>query len=315
MMRREMRVLDALAGTDVPAPAAVRRVPGRDRPRRRRGLLSDGGGRRVQPDASRCRRCTRATRRSATRWGSPRSTRRPRSARVDHEARRARRPRASPTASSSARCRGGSTSSRRTRATRATPGRTSRARRRRGAGSTRTGPRRSRPASSHGDYHLANLLYRYDGPEVAAIVDWEMCTVGDPLLDLGWLLATWPTAAELGLGRSAQRGRRAPDPRRARRPLRRAVARATCPRSPGTRSSPASSSASCSRARTPARSPARRRSRWATCCTPPPWCSSATRKTASTPADESEATSQWSARRTPARRVPPQQPATAENGE
>jgi aminoglycoside phosphotransferase (APT) family kinase protein len=29
---------------------------------------------------------------------------------------------------------------------------------------------------------------------VAAIVDWEMCTVGDPLLDLGWLLATWPTA-------------------------------------------------------------------------------------------------------------------------
>ncbi|HWF71139.1 MAG TPA: phosphotransferase, partial [Mycobacterium sp.] len=23
------------------------------------------------------------------------------------------------------------------------------------------------------------------------IVDWEMCTIGDPLLDLGWLLATW----------------------------------------------------------------------------------------------------------------------------
>src|SRR5690606_25174425 len=22
--------------------------------------------------------------------------------------------------------------------------------------------------------------------------DWEMCTIGDPLLDLGWLLATWP---------------------------------------------------------------------------------------------------------------------------
>ncbi|WP_240051442.1 phosphotransferase [Pseudonocardia sp. EV170527-09] len=26
----------------------------------------------------------------------------------------------------------------------------------------------------------------------AALVDWEMCTVGDPLLDLGWLLVTWP---------------------------------------------------------------------------------------------------------------------------
>jgi aminoglycoside phosphotransferase (APT) family kinase protein len=44
----------------------------------------------------------------------------------------------------------------------------------------------------HGDYHLANLMFATDGPQVAAIVDWEMCTIGDPLLDLGWLLATWP---------------------------------------------------------------------------------------------------------------------------
>jgi aminoglycoside phosphotransferase (APT) family kinase protein len=56
------------------------------------------------------------------------------------------------------------------------------------------------PGISHGDYHLANLLYRYDGPEVAAIVDWEMCTIGDPLLDLGWLLATWPSATDPGIG-------------------------------------------------------------------------------------------------------------------
>jgi aminoglycoside phosphotransferase (APT) family kinase protein len=48
------------------------------------------------------------------------------------------------------------------------------------------------PGLSHGDYHLANVLIRPDGPDVAAVVDWEMCTVGDPLLDLGWLLATWP---------------------------------------------------------------------------------------------------------------------------
>ncbi|MBV1949042.1 phosphotransferase family protein [Streptomyces sp. BV129] len=56
---------------------------------------------------------------------------------------------------------------------------------------------RNRPATwtpglMHGDYHLANALFAYDRPEVAAIVDWEMCTVGDPLLDLGWMLATWP---------------------------------------------------------------------------------------------------------------------------
>jgi aminoglycoside phosphotransferase (APT) family kinase protein len=49
-----------------------------------------------------------------------------------------------------------------------------------------------RPGIMHGDYHLANLMYAFDGPRVAAIVDWEMCTIGDPLLDLGWLLATWP---------------------------------------------------------------------------------------------------------------------------
>jgi aminoglycoside phosphotransferase (APT) family kinase protein len=46
------------------------------------------------------------------------------------------------------------------------------------------------PGLLHGDFHLANLMYRRDRPEVAAIVDWEMCTIGDPLLDLGWLLAT-----------------------------------------------------------------------------------------------------------------------------
>lgn len=49
-----------------------------------------------------------------------------------------------------------------------------------------------RPGIMHGDYHLANLIYSFDGPELAAIVDWEMCTIGDPLLDLGWLLASWP---------------------------------------------------------------------------------------------------------------------------
>ena len=35
-------------------------------------------------------------------------------------------------------------------------------------------------------------MYRFDAPRLAAIVDWELTTIGDPLLDLGWLLATWP---------------------------------------------------------------------------------------------------------------------------
>lgn len=56
------------------------------------------------------------------------------------------------------------------------------------------------PGIMHGDYHLANLMYRFDGPDVAAIVDWEMVTIGDPLLDLGWLLATGKDDGGLALG-------------------------------------------------------------------------------------------------------------------
>jgi aminoglycoside phosphotransferase (APT) family kinase protein len=56
------------------------------------------------------------------------------------------------------------------------------------------------PGISHGDYHLGNLMYRFDSPDVAAIVDWEMCTVGDPLLDIGWLVATWPAGDGSGIG-------------------------------------------------------------------------------------------------------------------
>jgi aminoglycoside phosphotransferase (APT) family kinase protein len=43
----------------------------------------------------------------------------------------------------------------------------------------------------HGDFHAANVMFSSSGPAVEAIVDWEMVTIGDPLLDLGWLLATW----------------------------------------------------------------------------------------------------------------------------
>jgi aminoglycoside phosphotransferase (APT) family kinase protein len=48
------------------------------------------------------------------------------------------------------------------------------------------------PGIIHGDFHLSNVLVRPDSGELAAIVDWELTTIGDPLLDLGWLLATWP---------------------------------------------------------------------------------------------------------------------------
>ena len=55
---------------------------------------------------------------------------------------------------------------------------------------------RNRPEVSvagimHGDFHLANVLVSRDRGEIAAVVDWELCTIGDQMLDLGWVLATW----------------------------------------------------------------------------------------------------------------------------
>jgi len=53
-------------------------------------------------------------------------------------------------------------------------------------------PPDAEPGIMHGDAHLNNTLLRREVPQVAAFVDWEMCTVGDPLLDLGWILVCWP---------------------------------------------------------------------------------------------------------------------------
>jgi aminoglycoside phosphotransferase (APT) family kinase protein len=49
------------------------------------------------------------------------------------------------------------------------------------------------PGIMHGDAHLNNVLLRRDRPELAAFIDWEMCTIGDPLLDLGWMMVCWPS--------------------------------------------------------------------------------------------------------------------------
>ncbi|MGV0794262.1 phosphotransferase family protein [Mycolicibacterium sp. XJ1819] len=49
------------------------------------------------------------------------------------------------------------------------------------------------PGLMHGDYQFANVMYRHGAPaRLAAIVDWEMGTVGDPKLDLGWMVQSWP---------------------------------------------------------------------------------------------------------------------------
>lgn len=53
-------------------------------------------------------------------------------------------------------------------------------------------PASFRAGLMHGDYGPRNALFARDRPgRIAAIVDWEQATIGDPLLDLGWLTAMW----------------------------------------------------------------------------------------------------------------------------
>jgi aminoglycoside phosphotransferase (APT) family kinase protein len=43
----------------------------------------------------------------------------------------------------------------------------------------------------HGDYRLGNCITSRSTGEVLAVLDWEIATLGDPLADLGYVLATW----------------------------------------------------------------------------------------------------------------------------
>jgi aminoglycoside phosphotransferase (APT) family kinase protein len=57
------------------------------------------------------------------------------------------------------------------------------------------------PGLMHGDYQFANVMFRHGAPaRLAALVDWEMGTVGDPKLDLGWVMHSWPEDTTSGEG-------------------------------------------------------------------------------------------------------------------
>jgi aminoglycoside phosphotransferase (APT) family kinase protein len=56
-----------------------------------------------------------------------------------------------------------------------------------------------RPSIVHGDFKLDNvMLDAADLGRLVAVLDWEMCALGDPLVDLGILLAYWPPSAPGG---------------------------------------------------------------------------------------------------------------------
>ncbi|MBB5707414.1 phosphotransferase family protein [Sphingopyxis panaciterrulae] len=57
-------------------------------------------------------------------------------------------------------------------------------------------PSNTSPGLMHGDYSFANVMVARDAPaRIAAIIDWELATIGDPLLDLGHLLSSWEDAS------------------------------------------------------------------------------------------------------------------------
>jgi aminoglycoside phosphotransferase (APT) family kinase protein len=49
----------------------------------------------------------------------------------------------------------------------------------------------------HGDYRLGNMITAVDG-QIAAVLDWELCTLGDPLADIGYLMNNWAEPGEQG---------------------------------------------------------------------------------------------------------------------
>jgi aminoglycoside phosphotransferase (APT) family kinase protein len=51
----------------------------------------------------------------------------------------------------------------------------------------------------HGDYRLGNMLVTSEA-RIVAVLDWELCTLGDPMADLGYIMNNWTQPGEEGPG-------------------------------------------------------------------------------------------------------------------
>ena len=57
-------------------------------------------------------------------------------------------------------------------------------------------PPQGRASVVHGDYRLGNCITDPEEGKIVAVLDWEICTLGDPLADVGYVLATWTQSTD-----------------------------------------------------------------------------------------------------------------------
>jgi aminoglycoside phosphotransferase (APT) family kinase protein len=61
---------------------------------------------------------------------------------------------------------------------------------------TAAAPRQQTLTLVHGDFHLRNVITAAGNGAVTAVLDWELSTLGDPLADVGTMLAYWTEPGE-----------------------------------------------------------------------------------------------------------------------
>jgi aminoglycoside phosphotransferase (APT) family kinase protein len=52
-------------------------------------------------------------------------------------------------------------------------------------------PKHGRIGIIHGDLQFANVMFSHLAPRITGLIDWELSSLGDPLLDLAWVMQTW----------------------------------------------------------------------------------------------------------------------------